>query len=284
MKKILGLLVAVFALGLFAIPVLADINAVTPSTNDQNKINGWAYVDTTSNVGSVTLTFVSTRNFYSCFEVRTDGDISEVLAEHGGVNYNTNINDGLYRYYCEKNSTKEIIVDANQYLEVRMVFGAETDERFDWTRFDVLPAPVHLTGKDVKKATGGIWMSGPSQQMQFSAFDQGDTVWDKGIVEYWNYDYPGSVLNYTANVLCANVDYDNANTRFMFQIPAGWPGLSGLYVVVGIHDGGTPGTNGDTYAHAATPSLSTATQWCETDSGFSPSGYAITAGNLVVHK
>jgi hypothetical protein len=32
-----------------------------------------------------------------------------------------------------------VTVSADSYVEVRMVFGAETDERFDWTRFDVLP-------------------------------------------------------------------------------------------------------------------------------------------------
>jgi len=141
--------------------------------------------------------------------------------------------------------------------------------------------PYQLKGKDVKKATGGIWMGNPSQQMQFSAFDQGDTVWDKGTVEYWNYEYPG-LLHYTANVLCANVDQSNGDARFMFQIPDGWPGLSGLYVVSGVHDGGTPGTDGDTYGHAATSDMATAQGWCE--NGVSPTLYTIVGGNLVVHK
>jgi hypothetical protein len=132
-----------------------------------------------------------------------------------------------------------------------MVFGAEGDERFDWTRFDVL---YELKGKDVKKTTKGIWTSGPSQQMQFSAFDQGDTEFDKGQVEYWNYDYPG-LLHYTADVMCATVEQAVGDARFMFQIPEGWPGLSGLYVVSAVHDGGTPGTKGDTYGHAATADL-----------------------------
>jgi len=143
--------------------------------------------------------------------------------------------------------------------------------------------PYQLRGKDVKKATGGIWMSTPNQQMQFSAFDQGDTEFDKGEVEYWNYDYPG-LLHYTASVMCASVDKDAGTARFMFQIPDGWPGLSGLYVVGSVYDGGTPGTDGDTYGHAATSDLNTATQWCETGAGLSPSYYPITAGNLVVHK
>lgn len=286
MKKIVYGIVGLLSFFVFVGIVKAEVNAVTPSTNDINRTNGWSHVDAAPKVGEVELTFIQPRYFVACFEYRTDGDTSQMTSPN---NYNTGITDGLYPYFCLDNRgntstmTRVETIPANEYVEVRMVFGGERDERFDWTRFDVLPQPIHLTGKDVMKATGGIWMSGPNQQMQFSAFDQGDTVWDKGTVEYWNYDYPG-VLNYTANVMCASVDKETHNARFMFQIPEGWPGLSGLYVVVGVHDGGTPGTKGDTYGHAATANLATATQWCETGDGFSPSGYSITAGNLVVHK
>jgi len=119
--------------------VSAAVNSVTPSTNDINRTNGWAHVDATVGVGSADLTFISTRSFYSCFEVRTDGDTSQVLAENGGANYNPLVTDGLYQYWCENNSSETVSVPANSYVEVRMVFGAESDERFDWTRFDVLP-------------------------------------------------------------------------------------------------------------------------------------------------
>ncbi len=138
MKKIIYGVAGLLSLFLFDGIVKAEVNAVTPSTNEINKTNSWAYVDATSNVGSVTLTFVSTRNFYSCFEVRTDGNTGEILSENGGDNYNSNIHDGLYPYYCVRNSTRSVTVDANQYIEVRMVFGAETDERFDWTMFNTI--------------------------------------------------------------------------------------------------------------------------------------------------
>lgn len=119
---------------------LADVNAVTPSTNDANRTNGWAHVDQVDQgIGETTLEFVSTRNFYSCFEYRTDGDTSQIVTTNGGVNYNTLVTDGLYPYVCENNSSSQITLSANEYVEVRMVFGAEGDERFDWTRFDVLP-------------------------------------------------------------------------------------------------------------------------------------------------
>lgn len=112
----------------------------TPSTNDANKTLGWAHVNQLDvGIGYVTLEFISTRAFYSCFEVRTDGDTSQVLAENGGANYNTLILDGLYPYYCTNNSTVVKTIFADEYVDVRMVFGAESDERFDWTPFDVLP-------------------------------------------------------------------------------------------------------------------------------------------------
>ncbi len=80
------------------------------------------------------------------------------------------------------------------------------------------------------------------------------------------------VLSYTASVSCAEVVAPNAT--FWFTIPAGFPGLSGLIVIAKVHDGGTPGTNGDTWAHGV------ATSAC-TDAAVS--NYPITSGNLVVH-
>jgi len=117
----------------------AEVNSVTPSTNDINRTNGWAHVDQLSvDIGATDLQFISTRGFYSCFEYRTDGDTSQKI---GDTNYNTDIIDGLYPYYCQNSNSRTETIEANEYVEVRMVFGAETDERFDWTRFDVLPVP-----------------------------------------------------------------------------------------------------------------------------------------------
>lgn len=132
MKKILlGMMILALAFGMVGIA-----NAYTPpSTNDINRTNGWAHVDLVSaGVGEVTLNFISARAFYSCFEYRTDGDTSQA----SGDNYNTDITDGLYPYYCQNNNSRTQTIHANGYVEVRMVFGAEDDERFDWTRFDVV--------------------------------------------------------------------------------------------------------------------------------------------------
>ncbi len=118
---------------------LAVSNA-TPSTNDANRTNGWAHVDqVTQGVGSTELEFISTRNFYSCFEYRTDGDTSQKISD---TNFNAEILDGLYPYHCQINNSRPKTITANEYVEVRMVFGAEKDERFDWTRFDVYKLDV----------------------------------------------------------------------------------------------------------------------------------------------
>ena len=60
----------------------------------------------------------------SCFEYRTDGDVSQ-RAENDGKNYNAEITDGLYPYVCVKNNMKSKAINANQYIEIRLSFGAE---------------------------------------------------------------------------------------------------------------------------------------------------------------
>lgn len=133
-----GLACAVVAIALGAIIANAEVNVVTPSTNDENKTLGWAHVnEVVVGPGYVDLQFVSTRAFYSCFEYRTDGDTSQVI---GVNNYNPGVTDGLYPYYCQNNDSRIERLYANQYVEIRMVFGAETDERFDWTPFFVTEA------------------------------------------------------------------------------------------------------------------------------------------------
>lgn len=50
------------------------INAVTPSTNETNEEIGWAHFNVADvRVGAIDIEFVSTRNFASCFEYRSDG-------------------------------------------------------------------------------------------------------------------------------------------------------------------------------------------------------------------
>jgi hypothetical protein len=138
MKRLLAAMVAALMMAvLVSSAAIAAVNAVTPSTNDINRTNGWAHVDADLTVpGQATLTFVSTRAFLSCFEYRTNGDTTQQTSP---TNPNPAITDGRYPSKCVSNSTATVTVSANGYVEVRMVFGAEADERFDWTSFDVLP-------------------------------------------------------------------------------------------------------------------------------------------------
>jgi len=159
----------------------AAVNSVTPSTNDTNRINGWAHVNVVEvGPGYAELEFVSTRSFWSCFEYRTDGNTSEILTENGGINYNTDVTDGLYPYLCLNNNTTTQKISADEYVEVRMVFGAERDERFDWTRFDVDPVPYACEGFK-QPADGDIIVKKPNRvvPLRMKLLDEdGMSVWD----------------------------------------------------------------------------------------------------------
>jgi hypothetical protein len=132
--------------------VLAMVGAgsaseVTPSDNDTNRENGWAHFNVLdTRVGEVDVEFVSTRSFASCFEFRSDG--APTTDERD--NFNDDIHDGLWPFVCVNNSTQTRTLTAEEYVEIRMVFGAETDERFDWTRVEVLPQPQPETAEDCK--------------------------------------------------------------------------------------------------------------------------------------
>ncbi len=119
-------------------------------------------------------------------------------------------------------------------------------------------------------------MSGPSQRIKFDigGNKQPDTV------EYWNFDYPGG-LHYQADVTCSNINTLAKEARFMFQIPPGYPGLSGTYVVAYVKD---QKHGADLYGHQATTDLNTATQWCQggSDAGYSPTMYPVTSGQVKV--
>jgi len=174
MKKIFFVLIGLMCIVGLTNVVRADVNAVTPNINGINKVNYRAHVNQLSQgIQTTDLEFISHRNFYSCFEYRTDGDVSQKTGE---INYNSAITDGLYPFVCVNNNSLIKTISANNYVEVRMVFGAETDERFDWTRFDVaqaLTAPeitgfknpdlscgaitnIHSTTVDWTDSTGGV--------------------------------------------------------------------------------------------------------------------------------
>ena len=133
------MLATLFALGVAAGPALAVVNSVFPSTNDANRALGSAHVDQVSvGDGAMTLSFVNPRGFASCFEIRSDGDTSQRIVP---THFNRAVTDGLYPFVCLNGATRLQTVAAERYVEVRLAFGAETDERFDWTRFDLIIDP-----------------------------------------------------------------------------------------------------------------------------------------------
>jgi hypothetical protein len=115
----------------------AAITPVTPSTNDGNRTNGWAHFNVVAtNPGVVVIEFNNPRSFASCFEYRIDG-----VAPGAASNYNPAVTDGMWPFVCKNNSTEQRTFIVTSSLEIRMVFGAETDERFDWTSVEVIPPP-----------------------------------------------------------------------------------------------------------------------------------------------
>jgi len=146
------------------------------------------------------------------------------------------------------------------------------------------------------KAQGELKLAGPSQKIKFEVKemmedhddhddhdeDEVDDDHKKGLgkVEYWNYDYPGG-LHYKAQAMCVSVDKSENSARFMFQIPSGHTGLSGIYVVSYVKDVDGKGVP-DLYGHAATADLATAQSWCESGVGFTPSMYSVTKGKVSV--
>jgi len=147
--------------------------------------------------------------------------------------------------------------------------------------------------QDLGKVKGEMKMSDPSQKIVINVSDKKDDNSKKdkdedkkdnknNTVEYWNYDYPG-VLHYKADVLCTNINSDTNEARVMFQIPGGYPGLSGLYVVAYVKENNQKYAK-DLYGHNATTDLDTATQWCQggSDAGFAPAMYQVTKGDIEV--
>ena len=118
----------------------------------------------------------------------------------------------------------------------------------------------------VAHATGIIAADGSMSGTAYDDVDPTPLLWS---VPAQSVD---EVLSYTAAVTCA-IAVSPTDFTFGFTIPAGFPSLSGLLVVVKVHDGGSPGTNGDTWAHGV------ATSACVGPVG----DYPITSGNLVVH-
>jgi len=183
-------------------------------------------------------------------------------------------------YHCGKG-----VLFGRSHTHHRGVAGGRWKKRAPKTKRLFKPNLIQAYIKENGKVKGGLQMSNPSQKIKFNLSEKeiSDSNYHKGKhqqVEYWNYDYPG-VLHYKANALCVNVDKTTKEARFMFQIPNGWPGLTGLYVVSYAKDINQK-RKPDLYGHSATSDLAIATTWCETGIGFSPTMYPVTKGEVEV--
>ena len=157
MKKILIIIAVVVVLMLVSVTLVvrADGRTITPNTDQDNKTEGWAYAEVVSkNSGNVVLKFRSTRAFESCFEYRTDGDTTQIIEENDSDNDNTSITNSLYPYVCVNNNTKTVTLSGIEYVEIRMVSSVESEEQFDWTRYEVNQPSTY---KDQCKNDG--WMT-----------------------------------------------------------------------------------------------------------------------------
>lgn len=131
MRRLTVLLSTLLLLAAFAAPALAyDF----PSTNAENCAEDNACVTVVDTApGEVTLQFDNPDAYFVCFEFRTDGDTSQAT---GDPNFNPEVED-LYPFLCTNNETVVQTFTADEFVEIRSTFGAERDQDFDWTRFDV---------------------------------------------------------------------------------------------------------------------------------------------------
>lgn len=139
MKSMGRFVVVINLLLMAALVVVGSVLAYAyPSTNDANRTRGRHYVEQVSmSEGETELRFVNPRAWWACYEYRTDGDTSQAL---GTPNPNTQVAD-RYPHLCVNNNTLTQTFQAIAFVEIRSTFGAERDDDFDWTRFDVIPVP-----------------------------------------------------------------------------------------------------------------------------------------------
>jgi hypothetical protein len=110
-----------------------DSSTSAPSSNAANISQGFA----SYTVEGTEVTFTSTRGFPSCFEYRVDGALPTDTRD----NFNGNFPDGLWESTCVNNSTRTLEFPDADVLEIRMVFGGESDERFNW-EINLLPVDL----------------------------------------------------------------------------------------------------------------------------------------------
>lgn len=91
---------------------------------------------------SVTLDFLNWAPGLAAFEYRIDG-IQTDLGDHPIV-----FGDTIHQFQSLSTQSEllGVVFNANQYVDVRLALGGESDYRFDWVRFEVAPSSVPDAG------------------------------------------------------------------------------------------------------------------------------------------
>ncbi|MCW5876507.1 MAG: hypothetical protein KIS85_06450 [Anaerolineales bacterium] len=116
--------------------------SVAFADNASNKAGNYAYyevIDVTTD--SITIKFTSTRNWSSCFEYRAAGDQPIIVPHTFFPLPQVDLSDGRYPHVCVNNSSATVTINTSSYAEVRLSFGAEGDERFNWEMVSALGKP-----------------------------------------------------------------------------------------------------------------------------------------------
>ena len=119
--------------------IAGPVDAVFPSTMAANEANDLPY----ATVNDSTITFQSVTQIAAmCMEYRfNDNSPDQKVSD---TNYNTLVTDGLWPFRCFGSGydlpfATVAIPDWATTIEVRHSFGGESDWRFGWTRFNLLP-------------------------------------------------------------------------------------------------------------------------------------------------
>jgi len=187
-------------------------SVVYPSTNDINRTNGWAHVDFVSadaTARTMTFNFVQTRNFFSCVEYRTN---TQTTPTYTRPNFNPEILDGMWTFKCLNavGSTPITITldSAATFVEFRLSFGGEKDERFYWTPFATSSCPP----TDIDLSNNMIQENQPAGTTigTFSSTDpDGDTAFTYTLVDTETEDYPdNAAFTITGNTLKSAVSFN----------------------------------------------------------------------------
>jgi hypothetical protein len=207
---------------------------------------------------------------YTNFEYPAPGS-GAWLPDAGTYTLTTTV-DGLPYYHTMTIDTVNIITPTNVTFSGTGFYNA--DPSYTWTITGSIVSGVVAFRILYTGTLAGYYFDGTGLAADMTGAAT-DSLLRQGMTWAISPAFAHEVLSYTAAVTCAVVTPATATTSgtatFGFTIPAGFPGLSGLAIVINVVDGGTPGTAGDTYGHAVGT--------CGDPTG----NYVITSGNVVVH-